>query len=79
MDSRAMFVSNNYATSYAQNNINTPTMSNTPEQQEIIELSKQKWLWMADKNVDSLNALFHAKSIFVHMGEAGEKSVKLMS
>jgi len=24
--------------------------SNTPEQQEIINLSKQKWNWMGDKN-----------------------------
>ena len=42
--------------------------NNTPEQQEIINLSKQKWLWMSDKNVDSLNVLFDAKAMFVHMG-----------
>ncbi len=36
--------------------------------QKIINLSKQKWLWMADKNVDSLSILFHEKSMFVHMG-----------
>ncbi len=54
--------------SYAQNNTNSSTVSNTPEEQEIINLSKQKWLWMADKNVDSLDALFDAKSVFVHMG-----------
>ena len=41
---------------------------NTPEQQEIINLSKQKWNWMADKNVDSLNVLFDAKAMFIHMG-----------
>lgn len=37
-------------------------------EQEIIQLSKDKWQWMADKNVDKLDDLFHEKSIFVHMG-----------
>ena len=37
-------------------------------EQEIINLSKNKWLWMSDKNVDSLNVLFDDKSMFVHMG-----------
>lgn len=36
--------------------------------QEIINLSKKKWQWMADKNADSLAVLFHEKSVFVHMG-----------
>lgn len=36
--------------------------------QEIIQLSKLKWQWMADKNVDELNKLFDVKSMFVHMG-----------
>lgn len=40
----------------------------TNAEQEIINLSKQKWLWMADKKADSLAALFHEKSMFVHMG-----------
>lgn len=48
--------------------ITSPVMDMTNAEQEIINLSKQKWLWMADKNVDSLNALFDAKSVFVHMG-----------
>ncbi|MFI5185429.1 MAG: nuclear transport factor 2 family protein [Chitinophagales bacterium] len=64
--------------SYAQqNNTNTSTMSNTPEEQEIINLSKQKWLWMADKNVDSLNALFDEKAVFVHMGGSWGKIPEL--
>ncbi|MBP6181646.1 nuclear transport factor 2 family protein [Flavobacterium sp.] len=40
----------------------------TAAEQEVIQLSKQKWEWMADKNVDSLNPLFDDKSVFVHMG-----------
>ena len=39
-------------------------------EKEIIDLSKQKWEWMADKNVDALSKLFHAKAEFVHMGGA---------
>ena len=35
--------------------------------QEIIQLSKDKWQWMADKNVDKLKDLFDAKAKFVHM------------
>ena len=35
---------------------------------EIIELSKQKWQWMADKDVVKLTDLFDAKAKFVHMG-----------
>jgi len=64
--------------SYAQqNNTNTSSVNNTPEQQEIINISKQKWDWMADKNVNSLNALFDEKSVFVHMGGSWGKSQEL--
>lgn len=37
-------------------------------EQEIIQLSKEKWDWMSDKNVGMLDNLFHEKSMFVHMG-----------
>jgi hypothetical protein len=37
-------------------------------EKEIKDLSKQKWQWMADKNVDKLDNLFHEKAVFVHMG-----------
>ena len=47
--------------------INPPAAGNTNEE-EIKNLSKKKWDWMADKNVDSLNVLFDEKSVFVHMG-----------
>jgi hypothetical protein len=66
--------------SYAQQppteTINTAT-NNTPQQQEIINLSKQKWDWMADKNVDSLSVLFDEKSMFVHMGGSWGKTQEL--
>ena len=47
--------------------INPPAAGNTNEE-EIKNLSKKKWDWMAGKNVDSLNVLFDEKSVFVHMG-----------
>jgi len=37
-------------------------------EQEIIKLSKDKWQWMSDKNVDALDDLYHEKAAFVHMG-----------
>ena len=40
----------------------------TDIEQEIKELSQQKWQWMADKNADKLAELFHEKAKFVHMG-----------
>lgn len=40
----------------------------TSAEQEIINLSEQKWQWMADKNVEALADLFHEKAEFVHMG-----------
>jgi len=41
---------------------------NSDVEQEIKDLSKAKWQWMAEKNVDVLEDLFHEKSVFVHMG-----------
>lgn len=46
----------------------------TKAEQEVINLSKQKWQWMADKNVDSLIMLFDEKSMFVHMGGSWGKA-----
>ena len=46
---------------------------NSAAEQEVIQLSKEKWQWMADKNVDKLDDLFHEKSMFVHMGGAWGK------
>jgi Domain of unknown function (DUF4440) len=62
-----MIVQSSYAQQPPTESIKTTT-NNTPGQQEIINLSKKKWDWMADKNVDSLNVLFDNKAMFVHMG-----------
>ncbi len=46
-------------------------------EQQITNLSKQKWQWMADKSVDSLATLFHDKSMFVHMGGTWGKTQEI--
>ena len=43
--------------------------SNSSVEQELINLSKQKWQWMSERRVDSLDALFHEKAVFVHIWE----------
>ena len=48
-----------------------------PTEQEIMNLSKEKWHWMADKNVDKLATLFHDKSKFVHMSGTWKKDEEL--
>ncbi len=45
--------------------------------EEITNLSKQKWQWMADKDVEKLEPLFHDKSMFVHMGGSWGKEREL--
>jgi hypothetical protein len=50
---------------------------NTATEQKIKELSKAKWQWMADKNVDKLASLFHDKSKFVHMSGSWKKKEEL--
>lgn len=53
-------------------------MTNSPNtEQELITLSKDKWQWMADKNVDKLNDLVDEKAMFVHMGGSFDKSREL--
>lgn len=50
---------------------------NAANEQEIKDLSKAKWQWMADKNVDKLASLFHDKSKFVHMSGTWKKDEEL--
>lgn len=50
---------------------------NASTEQEIKDLSKAKWQWMADKNVDKLTSLFHDKSKFVHMSGTWKKDEEL--
>jgi len=52
-------------------------MQNGNLEQEVINLSKEKWLWMSERNIDSLDALFHEKAVFVHMGGTMSKEQEL--
>lgn len=54
-----------------------PSANPTKEEQELLDLSKSKWAWMADKNVESLNGLFAEKCVFVHMGGSWGKTQEL--
>ena len=46
-------------------------------EKEIINLSKEKWQWMADKNANALENLFHEKAMFVHMGGSWGKEQEI--
>ncbi|HEX7315628.1 MAG TPA: nuclear transport factor 2 family protein [Pyrinomonadaceae bacterium] len=55
--------------SAAQQKQGEPTAeSRTKAEQEIVSLSRDKWRWMSERKVDSLDALFHDEAVFVHMG-----------
>jgi Domain of unknown function (DUF4440) len=47
------------------------------DEQKVLQLSKDKWQWMADKNVDKLEPLFDEKSKFVHMSGTWKKQEEL--
>ena len=52
-------------------------MATQSAQQEVINLSKDKWRWMAERNVAALSALFHEDAVFVHMGGSMSRSQEL--
>jgi hypothetical protein len=52
-------------------------MQNANLDQELIDLSKEKWRWMSERNVNSLAALFHENAVFVHMGATFSKDQEL--
>jgi len=57
--------------------VNLSFSQNSTTEQEIINLSKDKWQWMADKNVDKLASLFDDRSKFVHMSGTWNKGREL--
>ncbi|RYD31352.1 MAG: nuclear transport factor 2 family protein [Verrucomicrobiaceae bacterium] len=46
-------------------------------EEEIIRISKDKWIWMAEKKVEPLAELFDDKAVFVHMGGSMSKQQEL--
>jgi len=57
--------------------IDGPGLLKAAIETEIIQLSKGKWRWMADKNVAELKSLFLDESMFVHMGGSWGKEREL--
>jgi hypothetical protein len=57
--------------------VTTTASAQTTTEQEVIQLSKNKWQWMADKDVDKLTPLFDDKSVFVHMGGSWGKKQEI--
>jgi hypothetical protein len=46
-------------------------------EKEVITLSKDKWQWMAERNVEALDKLFTEEAVFVHMGGTMTRSQEL--
>jgi len=58
--------------------ITHPSLAQTPAAaQQVVELSKEKWRWMAEKDVAKLEPLFHEQSKFVHMSGTWKKAEEL--
>ncbi|MEH6703486.1 MULTISPECIES: nuclear transport factor 2 family protein [Flavobacteriaceae] len=55
----------------------SPILAQNTTETEIKELSKKKWEWMANKNVEELAKLFDDKSRFVHMSGSWKKEREL--
>lgn len=62
---------------FTQISFGQTTTNNSLDHEELIGISKKKWNWMSEKTVDSLNALFHEKSMFIHMGGSWGKTQEL--
>jgi hypothetical protein len=57
--------------------ISISTMAQNTVEEEIKTLSKNKWQWMADKDVEKLGQLFDSQAMFVHMGGSWGKDREL--
>lgn len=49
----------------------------TNAERAILDLSKTKWRWMAERKADSLAALFDDQAMFVHMGGSWGKDQEI--
>ena len=61
----------------SQAGVNPPATSSASAEREILSLSRGKWRLMAERNVDSLAALFHNEAVFVHMGGTMSRNQEL--
>jgi len=49
----------------------------THSDDDIIALSRQKWQWMSDRQIEPLEDLFHDAAVFVHMGATMTKDAEI--
>ncbi len=49
----------------------------TAQEKELMDLSRQKWYWMAERNTAALDKIVDEKAMFVHMGATMTKSQEL--
>jgi 4-carboxymuconolactone decarboxylase len=49
----------------------------TKQESEVMEISRQKWLWMAERNTAALDKLVDENAVFVHMGATMTKAQEL--
>lgn len=61
---------------FAQSKNETPAAP-TKDEQAVLDLSKAKWGWMAEKDLAKLDALFDEKAMFVHMSGKWGKATEL--
>ena len=54
-----------------------PAGTTSAAEQAVLTLSRDKWRWMAERNVDALGALFHDEAVFVHMGATMSRTQEL--
>lgn len=57
--------------------INEDSLWQQQTEQAIVQLSKDKWKWMADKNVEKLAEVFDDQAKFVHMSGTWKKAREL--
>jgi len=65
------------AAAAAESPTTSPQTLPAREEQEVIDLSRQKWLWMAGRNKAALDKLIHERAVFVHMGATMTKAEEL--
>lgn len=56
---------------------NPPAARGTNAEQEVLNLSKTKWRWMSERQVDSLATLFDDQAVFIHMSRTMSKTQEL--
>ena len=66
-----------YTGANAQTSAAPQAAPQTEAEKEVLELSRQKWRWMAERNTKELDKLIDSRAIFVHMGATFSKSEEL--